>query len=73
MAETRQINPSSLNISFVLEKLTKVDEMWDGVKPGLTEDQPAHNFVEVDAVVQGKFVSQAHVTEERHEVSKHKY
>ena len=47
--------------------------MGDGVEPGLAEDQPAHNFVEVDAVVQGKLVSQAHVAEEGHEVSKHKY
>ena len=57
----------------VVEKLTKVDQMWYGVKPSLAENQPSHNFMEVDAVVQGKLVSQAHVSEERHEVSKHKY
>ena len=79
MAEMRQINPSrcvSESSSFVVccwEKLTKVDQVGDGVKPSLAENQPSHNFVEVDAVVQGKLVSQAHVAEERHEVSKHKY
>ena len=47
--------------------------MWDGVEPGLAEDQPAHNFVEVDTVVQGELVCQPHVPEKRHEVTKHEY
>ncbi len=44
--------------------------MSDGVKPGLNEDDPANDFVEVDVVVQGQFVSQAHVSEECHQVAK---
>ena len=32
------------------------------VKPRLSENQPTHNFMEVDAVVQRQFVCQAHVT-----------
>ena len=68
-ADTRQINSSTKE----RKKITKVDQMWDGVEPGLAEDQPAHNFVEVDTVVQGELVCQPHVPEKRHEVTKHEY
>ena len=44
--------------------------MRDSVKPGLNEDDPANDFVEVDVVVQRQFVSQAHVPEESHQVAK---
>ena len=43
--------------------------MCNCVKPGLTEDQPANNFVEVYAVIQRQLVRQAHVPEERHQVA----
>ena len=49
--------------------LTKVDEVRDGVKPGLNKDDPAHDLVEVDVVVQRKLVSQTHIAEERHQVT----
>ena len=66
--------PVKLTLQLKREKkLTKVDQMWDGVEPGLAEDQPAHNFVEVDTVVQGELVCQPHVPEKRHEVTKHEY
>ena len=32
------------------------------VKPCLAENQPTHNFMEVDAVVERQFVRKAHVT-----------
>ena len=44
--------------------------MRDSVKPGLNEDDPANDFVEVDVVVQRQFVSQTHVPEESHQVAK---
>ena len=43
--------------------------MCNCVKPSLTEDQPANNFMEVNAVIQGQFVCQAHVTQECHQVA----
>ena len=43
--------------------------MCNCVKPGLTKDQPANNFMEVNAVIQGQFVCQAHVTQECHQVA----
>ena len=49
--------------------LTKVYQMCNCVKPGLTKDQPANNFVEVNAVIQGQFVCQTHVTQECHQVA----
>ena len=49
--------------------LTKVYQMCNCVKPGLTKDQPANNFMEVNAVIQGQFVRQAHVTQECHQVA----
>ena len=49
--------------------LTKVYQMCNCVKPGLTEDQPANNFVEVNAVIQGELVCQAHVAQECHQVA----
>ena len=45
--------------------------MCNCVKPGLTEDQPANNFVEVNAVIQRQFVRQSHVPQERHQVPQH--
>ena len=44
--------------------------MSDSVKPGLNEDDPANDFMEVDVVVQRQFVSQTHVPEESHQVAK---
>ena len=49
--------------------LTKVYQMCNCVKPGLTKDQPANNFMEVNAVIQGQFVCQTHVTQECHQVA----
>ena len=43
--------------------------MCNCVQPGLTEDQPANNFVEVNAVIQRQFVCQAHVPQECHQVA----
>ena len=58
------------NLIYKLKSLTKVDQMSNGVKPGLNEDDPANDFVEVDVVIQRQFVSQAHVTEKSHQVPK---
>ena len=49
--------------------LTKVDQMAQSVPPAQGEDEPAHHFVEVDAVVERELVGQPHVAEERHQVA----
>ena len=41
-------------INFNKNVLTKVDEVHDSVEPGLGEDDPADQLVEVDVVVQGQ-------------------
>ena len=43
--------------------------MCNCVEPGLTKDQPANNFMEVNAVIQRQFVRQSHVPQERHQVA----
>ena len=58
------------NLIYKLKSLTKVDQMSNGVKPGLDEDDPANDFVEVDVVIQRQFVSQPHVTEKSHQIPK---
>ena len=50
-------------------ELTKVDQMAQCVHPAQGEDEPAHHFVEVDAVVERELVGQPHVAEERHQVA----
>ena len=42
----------------------KVAEVHDGVKPGLDENHPAHQLVEVDVVIQGQHGGQAKVSED---------
>ena len=44
--------------------LTKVDEVHDSVEPGLGEDDPADQLVEVDVVVQGQDGGQSEVPEQ---------
>ena len=41
----------------------KVAEVHDGVEPGLDEDHPAHQLVEVDVVIEGQHGGQAEVPE----------
>ena len=45
--------------------------MRDSVQPRLSKNQPPNNFMEVNVVVQGKFVCKAHVSEERDQVADH--
>ena len=44
--------------------LTKVDEVHDSVDPGLGEDDPADQLVEVDVVVQGQDGGQPEVPDQ---------
>ena len=48
--------------------LTKVDEVHDSVDPGLCEDDPADQLVEVDVVVQGQDGGQPEVPEQGDQV-----
>ena len=45
--------------------------MRDSVQPRLSKNQPPNNFMEVNVVVQRKFVRKAHVSEERDQVAYH--
>ena len=45
--------------------------MRDSVQPRLSKNQPPNNFMEVNVVVQRKFVHKAHVSEECDQVAYH--
>ena len=60
-----------IKISF-LTICTKVDKMHDGMKPGLEEDEPPGELVEVNVVIKRYDAGKAHVTEEGDGVAKNK-
>ena len=45
--------------------------MRDCVKPGLSKNQPPHHFMEVNIMVQRKFVGKAHVSKKCDKVADH--
>ena len=50
--------------------LTKVDEVHDSVDPGLGEDDPADELVEVDVVVQRQDGGQSEVPEQSDQIGR---
>ena len=50
--------------------LTKVDEVHDSVDPGLGEDDPADELVEVDVVVQGQDGGKSEVPEQSDQIGR---
>ena len=57
-------------INFNKNVLTKVDEVHDSVEPGLGEDDPADQLVEVDVVVQGQDGGQPEVPEQGDQIGR---